>query len=128
MGDRATGLEPDIVIEIHPAEGPSRIHIADAKRNEEGNGSAYRASAVKAAFHYLQSYGEHQEMFTVPKFTLFFLRRGNRIAGESREEILEKERFPCCEDLPVVGLGFDKGDFEGEIVEMWLKTILGVGE
>lgn len=118
MGDNPSGLEPDICIKLG-----DNFFLGDAKRNPTGDGRNYRASSIKACASYLHEY-EVQLKGSIPAFTLFFLQGGEKIAGKSRDEIKEDRNFPNCENLPIIGLGLDKDDFEGKIIRIWFEKLL----
>ncbi|MEN8716221.1 MAG: hypothetical protein ABF384_15010 [Verrucomicrobiales bacterium] len=126
MGDRATGLEPDICLEFfRESNGTftlSGTHLADAKNNQAHDGRAYRAGSVKTAFHYLQSYQQSPLDLTKPKFTLFFHQGGNKVVGKKRDG--DKITPQCFKDFDVVGLGYAQGDFEGDLIREWFSAIL----
>lgn len=125
MGDNATGLEPDICLEFfNDPDGtkPDLTHLADAKNNQKGDGRAYRAISVKAAFHYLHSYSSFKNQITVPAFTLFFHQGGTKVAGKERSDT--DPDFDDFKKFEVIGLGYCEGDFEGNVLKNWFSALL----
>ncbi len=118
MGDNPSGLEPDITIRYN-----NRFYMGDAKRNPSDDGRSYRASSIKTCASYLMEF-EEKLAGSDPKFTLFFLQGGSKIADKTRDQIKQAEDFPDTDQLPIIGLGLDKDDFEGDIMKKWFCKII----
>jgi len=124
MGDRSTGLEPDLKIQSKKNGRPLGYVLGDAKHNANGDGNGYRAASVKAAFHYLQAYQEDPDLKGPFKFTLFFLQGGRKINGRDRE-VCENSGslISNLSEMPVIGLGFANRDFSSNIMDLWFSEI-----
>lgn len=127
-GLKPSGFQPDIVLTFFKKEIPNNVvfFLADAKRNEGGDGRGYVGTSIQKAAVYLGAFKDHPG-FLSPHCALFFWQGIEKIGGYDIRNVDAVKNFierDVLSDEPSI-VCFDRQTFfqEDQFLACWINAL-----